>query len=103
MASIEAKIRERTGRRYASAPMEWIVTDRLNPVLRGWAAYCRYGNSSRQFNAIDRYVHQRLARLTSTKHGCTGLNWATRYDYEWFTKLGTYRLTGTVRYRAAHA
>ncbi|MGK2955506.1 MAG: group II intron reverse transcriptase/maturase [Solirubrobacterales bacterium] len=103
MASIRAKIRERTERRYASAPLEWVIADRLNPVLRGWGAYFRHGNSSRQFVTIDSYVHQRLARLTSIKHGRSGINWVTRYNYEWFNALGTYRLTGTVRYRTAHA
>jgi hypothetical protein len=103
MASIMATIRDRTDRRYASAPLEWIIADRLNPVLRGWATYFRHGNSSRQFVAIDSYTHQRLAHLASIKHGRPGINWATRFNYQWFSGLGTYRLTGKVRYRAAHA
>ena len=103
MASIKAKIRERTPRRHASAPLEWIVADRLNPVLRGWGAYFRQGNSSQKFVTIDSYVHQRLARLASIKHGLSGRNWVTRFNYAWFTSLGTYRLTGTVRHRTANA
>ena len=35
MASIRAKIRERTDRRLARLPLEWAV-ENLNPVLRGW-------------------------------------------------------------------
>ena len=42
--------------------------------------YFRDGNSSRQFNAIDRYVHQRLAKLASVKHGISGRNWTTRFN-----------------------
>jgi group II intron reverse transcriptase/maturase len=102
MASIRAKVRERTDRRYASLPMETVVAN-LNPVLRGWGAYFRHGNSSRKFNAIDSHVHERLARLASVKHGLPGRNWATRFTYRWLTSLGIYRLTGTVRYGAAHA
>jgi group II intron reverse transcriptase/maturase len=102
MASIRAKIRERTPRRYAGRDMA-VVVENLNPVLRGWGAYFRYGNSSRKFNAIDDYVHERLARLASIKHGLSGRNWATRFTYRWATSLGIYRLTGTVRYWAAHA
>lgn len=102
MASIRAKVRERTDRRYASLPMEVVVAN-LNPVLRGWGAYFRYGNSSRKFNAIDSHVHERLARLASVKHGLSGRNWATRFTYRWLTSLGIHRLTGTVRYGAAHA
>jgi group II intron reverse transcriptase/maturase len=102
MASIRAKIRERTPRGYASLDMATVV-ENLNPVLRGWGNYFRYGNSSRKFNAIDSYVHQRLAKLASVKHGFSGLNWTTRFTYGWVTNLGVYRLTGTVRYWAANA
>ena len=102
MASIRAKVRERTPRGYAGLDMA-VVVDNLNPVLRGWGAYFRFGNSSRKFNAVDSYVHERLAKLASVKHGIPGRNWTTRFTYGWLTDLGIYRLTGTVRYWAANA
>jgi len=102
MASIRARIREHTARRYASRELGHVVAT-LNPVLRGWGAYFRYGNSSRKFAEIDSHVHQRLGKLASVKHGLRGPNWATRYDYGWLTRLGIYRLSGTVRYWAASA
>jgi hypothetical protein len=102
MASIRAKVRERTPRGYAGRDLRLVVED-LNPVLRGWGAYFRYGNSSQKFDAIDSYVHERMAKLASVKHGTSGRNWATRFNYGWLTDLGVYRLSGTVRYRAAHA
>jgi RNA-directed DNA polymerase len=102
MASIRAKIRERTPRGYAGLDIATVV-ENLNPVLRGWGNYFRYGNSSRKFNAIDSYVHERLAKLASVKHGISGRNWTARFTYGWLTDLGIYRLTGTVRYWAANA
>ncbi len=102
MASIRAKVRDRTPRSYASRELAYVVGD-LNSVLRGWGAYFRYGNSSRKFNLIDSYVHQRMARLASVKHGLHGRNWATRFTYGWLSNLGIYRLTGTVRYWSANA
>jgi group II intron reverse transcriptase/maturase len=102
MASIKAKVKERTARRRASWPLEEVVAD-LNPVLRGWGNYFRYGNSNRKFQAVDDYVRMRMARLASTKYGLHGTNWATRFTYGWLTDLGIYRLTGKVRYRAASA
>jgi group II intron reverse transcriptase/maturase len=102
MASIRAKVKQRTARRFASLPLEAVV-ESLNPVLRGWGAYFRYGNSSQKFSAIDSYVHLRMATLASTKHGLHGRNWATRFTYGWMTDLGVYRLSGKVRYRAASA
>ena len=102
MASIRAKVKQRTARRFASLPLEAVV-ESLNPVLRGWGAYFRYGNSSQKFSAIDSYVHLRMATLASTKHGLHGRNWATRFTYGWMADLGVYRLSGKARYRAASA
>ena len=102
MNSIKAKIRERTPRRYAGLDMA-VVVELLNPVLRGWGNYFRRGNSARKFDRIESYVHERLAILASTKHGRSGRNWASRYNGDWFRRLGVYRLNGTVRYGTAHA
>ena len=102
MASIRAKIRERTQRRYARLPIEDVVK-MLNPVLRGWGAYFRYGNSAAKFAQIDGYVNERLAILASAKHGLTGRNWGTRFNYEWVTGLRVHRLAGTVKSTTAYA
>src|SRR6266516_3781920 len=66
MAAIRAKVREVTDRRYVGLSVEMVVTN-LNRVLRGWGAYCRYGNSARKVTVIDSYVHERRAILASTK------------------------------------
>ncbi len=102
MASIGAKVKERTARWRASWLMEDVVKD-LNPVLRGWGRYFAVGNSSAKFGAVDDYVHQRMALLASDKYGLHGRNWHTRFTYGWTTDLGIYRLCGNVRYRAASA
>ncbi len=102
MASIRAKIRDQTPRGFAGRDLHHVVAD-LNPVLRGWGNYFRYGNSSRKFNTVDDYVHQRMAKLASVKHGLSGRNWTTRFTYRWLTDLGIYRVTGTVRYWSANA
>jgi RNA-directed DNA polymerase len=102
MASIRAKVRDRTPRGYAGRDLAAVVKE-LDPVLRGWGAYYRYGNSSRKFNAVDSYVHERLAKLASVKHGISGRNWTTRFTYGWLTTIGIYRLTGTVRRWNANA
>jgi RNA-directed DNA polymerase len=104
MASIRAKVRDRTDRRLVGLPVEVVVAD-LNPVLRGWGNYFRWGNSSRKFATVDSYVHERLAILASRKIGRRGRGWAGRFAAAaWFRSLGVHQLTGTVRYyRAAHA
>ena len=102
MAHVKAKIRDRTDRRYARLPPEWAVED-LNRVLRGWSNYFRYGNSGQKFDHIDAYVNERVAILASAKHGRTGRNWVTRFNYQWGNQLGIYRLTGTGRPTTAYA
>ena len=102
MASIRAKVRQRTPRSYAVRELEHVV-DELNPVLRGWGAYFRYGNSARRFAQLDSYVRERLAIFASIKHGRHGRNWQRHYTWAWATRLGIYRLSGRTRDRAAHA
>jgi RNA-directed DNA polymerase len=102
MARIRAKIRALTDRRRARLPLEWAV-ENVNHAVRGWGNYFRYGNSAAKFSAIDGYVNERLAILASAKHGLQGRNWVTRFNYEWATRLGVHRLTGTVRPTLAFA
>jgi hypothetical protein len=103
MALIRSKIKAVTGRNQVSRPVSMVVED-LNPVLRGWGNYFRWGNSTRKFAAIDSYVHQRLAILASNKKGRRGRNWKKRFTYSWVRSLGIHRLGGTIRYyRTAHA
>jgi len=102
MASIRGKIRARTDRRYARLPLEWAVDD-LNRALRGWGNYFRYGNSGRKFGQIACYVNERLAILASAKHGLQGRNWRDRFNHQWSTQLGIYRLSGTAKPTRAYA
>jgi RNA-directed DNA polymerase len=103
MASIRGKVRDLTTPRQVGLPLEFVVVEMLNPVLRGWGAYFRQGNSSAKFGAIDCYVHERMARLASRKHALSGTNWTDRFTWDWLGHLGIYRLTGTVRYPTVHA
>jgi RNA-directed DNA polymerase len=102
MTSLRGKVRDLTAPSRVGLPLD-VVVEQLNPVLRGWGAYFRQGNSSAKFGAIDAYVHERMARLASRKHGLAGFNWADRFTWVWLGNLGIYRLTGTVRYPTAHA
>jgi RNA-directed DNA polymerase len=102
MASIRGKIRDLTAPSRVGLDLRVVVED-LNPVLRGWGAYFRQGNSSAKFGAIDSYVHERVARLASRKHGLSGFNWADRFTWAWLGNLGVHRLEGTVRYPTANA
>ena len=70
----------------------------LNPILRGWMNYFKYGNSSRKFGEIDRYVQERLALWWSKKHQKTGRRWKTDFTYKEYKACGVQVLTGNVTY-----
>jgi len=104
MSSIRDKVRQATDRRFVGYSLETAV-HRLNPMLRGWGNYFRVGNSARKFSAVDSYVHRRLARLASKKHGLPHRNWSRdgQFNHDWLLGLGVYRLSGTVQWMNAHA
>jgi group II intron reverse transcriptase/maturase len=87
-------------RRRLKEPVQTLVAE-LNRLLRGWGAYFRVGNPSRQFGQVDNYVRERLALFLSKKAQRSGRNWGQRYTYAFFQQLGIYRLSGTVTWRVA--
>jgi RNA-directed DNA polymerase len=107
MKSLRARVKELTDRRRRAGlrDIEEVIAE-LNPLLRGWSAYFRTGNASRQFIAIDHYVWTRLTRLLAKLRGWRGHKLRRRIRrirYEWpmsrFHDVhGLYKLTGTIRY-----
>jgi group II intron reverse transcriptase/maturase len=81
-------------------PLERLIAE-LNPALRGWGAYFRIGNSGPQFVQIDSYVCERLALFLSKKRRRSGRRWGRYHTWEFFQRLGIYRLSGTVARRRA--
>jgi group II intron reverse transcriptase/maturase len=102
MNAIRARIRQITSAAHVGRPGDAVAAD-LSRTLRGWGGYFRHGNSARQFLAIDGYAHERMAIFTSAKHNRPGRNWASRYTYAWYRRLGVHRLSGTIQWVTAHA
>jgi group II intron reverse transcriptase/maturase len=109
MKSIRARVHDITEHR-RNAGMKDIreVIAELNPVLRGWGNYFRTGNASAKFNAVDRYVHQRLVRLLARRGG--NRHWRPGGKpfcrEQWphrrlVTEHGLHQLLGTIRYPTA--
>lgn len=97
MATIRDKVKAITGpRTRLKVPIDCLVRE-LNPVIRGWGNYFRWGNSGKKFAQIDSYVHERLALFDSKKRQHSGRWWA-RHPRSWSRDLGVYQLTGTIRY-----
>jgi len=100
MQTERARIKALTAPRHRQPePIEGIVVE-VNAVLRGWGAYFRVGNSTRQLQQVDFYVRQRLGLWHSKKTGRSGRNWQ-RHSLAFFHALGVYELTGTVQWYTA--
>ena len=101
MNAIRGRVRELTGRRrWAGMKDIRDVIALLNPVLRGWGAYFRTGNASKQFTSLDRFVTSRLTRLIGQREG-----WKRRpfFAKDWphtrfVNDFDLYQLLGTIRY-----
>ncbi|GAA0407964.1 group II intron reverse transcriptase/maturase [Acrocarpospora corrugata] len=51
------------------------VIARLNPIIRGWAAYYRTGVSKRAFNALDAYVWRLVHKWATISHPNKSKRW----------------------------
>ena len=78
-------------------PLDEIIK-RVNPILRGWMNYFKFGNSSNVFHSIDSYVHERLAIWLAKKHRKSGRRWKTDFTYEKYKKCGVVMMRGNVVY-----
>lgn len=96
MKAIRQKVKAIVGPRSLRYRTAQEVVQILNPVLRGWGAYFRKGNSSRQLSQVDDYVAQQMRLYLSKKHQRRGRNWECWSDTFLYKELGLYRLRGTV-------
>jgi len=73
---------------------------RVNPILRGWGNYFRYGNSFEQFDKVDRYVWWRLRWRYWVEHRKRRRGMGD-FPRDLYGECGLYRLRGTMlRYGA---
>src|SRR5439155_3810097 len=89
------RVREITDRRRLLVPVGDVVQD-VNRFLRAWAGYFRYGNSARQFNKINLYALNRLARFVAKRHKRSWRYGWKAVAYQSPDRLGLINLNGTI-------
>ena len=100
MRNVKTKIKNFLGQ-WSIMPWDMnSVIKKLNPILRGWMNYFKYGNSTRKFAQIDAYVHERLAIWWRKKHNKNQAKWYKYMPWEKFKNSGVQILSGNVRYRS---
>jgi len=102
VAAARDRIRELTPPSRIGRPTIVVVED-VNRFLKGWGAYFRYGNSTQQFAQLDHFVFDRIARFIARKHGSRNWRRGVADLAESRTRIGLYRLGGTIGYTSAHA
>ena len=77
------------------------LSNMFNPVLRGWAGYFHYRNSTSVMRGMQRYSRNRLRRWIWRKHACTRGLWNAYPDERLHTHYGLYALPSTAAWKAA--
>jgi RNA-directed DNA polymerase len=67
LAAVKTKIKQATGRATTSLDLV-AVLKKVNPILRGWANYFRYGVSKRTFTYLAHYAWWRMIYWLRRKH-----------------------------------
>ena len=74
-----------------------LLREKVNPTLRGWGSYFRYGNSTEVFHRVDCYVYQRAVIFENHKRQRKGRHRMRGMTYGHFQRMGVHTLTGTTR------
>lgn len=53
----------------------WLVSERINPIVRGWVNYFRIGNAGRVFDKIRQFVMCRVRRYICRQQKRRGYGW----------------------------
>ena len=81
-------------RRHTSQPVGRVIRI-INPILRGWVNYFSFGNSSKCFCLVQRWVELKVRRhmmRARNRHGFGWQVWSTQWLYENLGLFNSYRL-----------
>ena len=75
-------------RRHRHRPVEWVIRYIVNPRVRGWVQYFRWGNAARDLSFVRCHVEQKIRRFASRQRpkgcGCPWTKWSQQTLYkEW--------------------
>jgi RNA-directed DNA polymerase len=74
---------------------------KLNPIIRGWATYHRFGASSKTFSSVDSAIFRKLWWWARRRHPRKSATWVRK---KYFTTEGNYNwvFTGEVKDEGGH-
>jgi len=95
VSRVKEKVRKAIGGRRGGWNLAEAI-QRVNPIVRGWGNYFRYGNSFEQFEKVDRYLRGRL-RWQYWKVHRKRRRGMRDFPRDLYRERGLYRLRGTLR------
>ena len=95
MAAFKDKVKRLTRRQQPRNARQ--VIQNLNPVIRGWGNYFKFGNSINRFKELDSFIRRRLRSFIAKKY--ESRNW--RYPNEFLRKEGLISLSEILAKRKA--
>jgi RNA-directed DNA polymerase len=87
------KLRE-VFRQHVSWPVE-VVIAKINPILRGWVNYFRFGHSSSCFSKVKQWVEKKVRQHLMRARGRQGFGWkrwSSTWLYETLDLFNDYKL-----------
>lgn len=87
--SFKDKIRQAT-RRQQPKNVKMVIAQ-LNPIIRGWGHYFKYGEVKGKYQELDSWTRMRLRSFLEKKKWPSGKNW--KYPNDHFKNLGLVSLT----------
>jgi group II intron reverse transcriptase/maturase len=103
--SAQQKIRHRlkylTSRRAPITPKACV--EMVNPIVTGWANYCRHTNASQAFRGLQRFVNIRFRRYLTQRSKGRGFGWKRFPNRKLYAMGLVYMGSGLLTYRAKPA
>lgn len=93
-------------RKHRHRPVEWVIRYVVNPRVRGWVQYFRWGNAALDLNFVQWEV-ERKVRLFATRQrpkgcGCSWTKWSHQTLYKEWGLYADYRVLWRQRIPAGH-
>jgi RNA-directed DNA polymerase len=88
---------QNTLRKCLSLPVEHVVKRVVNPRVRGWVKYFRWGNAGRDLSFVHWQVDKKVRMFASRQRpkrrgGCTWASWSTKDLYERWGLFNAYQV-----------
>ncbi len=93
-------------RKHLHHPVEWVVQKLINPRVRGWVQYFRWGNSGPDLSFVRWQVEKKIRKFASRQRpkgcGCAWSKWSHQTLYKEWGLHADYRVLWRQQKTSAH-